>query len=246
LGGDIAEARDLRHWLQFLGAKLSIPVYFVLGNHDYYGSDVDTVRRKMSEAPLADLKWLPNEGCVQLSSDVCLVGHGGWADAQIGDVENFPILTDYLAITDLFETLDRDDILAGFRKRNRLRQKLASLGDEAANALRPALLEAVESNPRVIVLTHVPPFREACWHGGRISDEEWLPGFTCKAIGDLLLEAAKSNPDCNLTVLCGHTHGTGYARIRPNLDVYTAEARYERIYFRVLELGGVRIEVKDL
>lgn len=36
---------------------------------------------------------------------------------------------------------------------------------------------------------HVPPFREASWHQGRISDDDWLPHFTCKAVGDVLREA---------------------------------------------------------
>jgi predicted phosphohydrolase len=244
LGGDIAEAMDLVQWLKSLETGLRMPIYFVLGNHDYYGSDVRAVRTKVHELQSPNLKWLPDVGCVPLSSDVCLVGHGGWGDARIGDLDRFALLTDYLAIEDLFETLDRDDFLAGFRKRRQLRHKLASLGDGAANALRPTLLEAVRKFPQVVVLTHVPPFREACWHGGRISDEEWLPGFTCKAIGDLLLEAAESHSGCSVTVLCGHTHGTGYVRIRPNLDVYTAEATYGKIYFRVIELDGVRVKMK--
>ena len=94
------------------------------------------------------------------------------------------------------------------------------------------------------MLTHVPPFREACWHGGGISDEEWLPGFTCKAIGDLLMEAAESNRDCGVTVLCGHTHGTGYVQIRPNLEVHTAEAQYGEVYFRIIEVDGAGTEMK--
>ena len=61
------------------------------------------------------------------------------------------------------------------------------LGDDAAATLRPHLVEALEAAPEVLLLTHVPPFREACWHEGRTSDDDWAPGFTCKAVGDLLL-----------------------------------------------------------
>jgi predicted phosphohydrolase len=244
LGGDIAEATDLLQWLEVLGETLRMPTYFVLGNHDYFGSSIERVRRQVRESQTSNLRWLPDQGLIQLSPDVCLVGHGGWADARIGDVENFPLLTDYLAIEDLFETVERDDIMAGFRKRSQLRQKLASLGDDAAAALRPSLLEAVRESARVVVLTHVPPFREACWHRGKISDEEWLPGFTCKAMGDLLVEGADSNAECGITVLCGHTHGEGYVQVRPNLDVYTAGAKYGTPYFRMVELGSDRIELK--
>ena len=77
-----------------------------------------------------------------------------------------------------------------------------------------------------MVLTHVPPFREACWHEGRISDDNWLPHFTCKAVGDALLEAMAAAPDHRMTVLCGHTHGGGEAQVLPNLRVLTGDARY--------------------
>src|SRR5215213_9460740 len=80
----------------------------------------------------------------------------------------------------------------------------------------------------IILATHVPPFREACWHQGKISDGDWLPHFTCKAVGDVLLEIMKENPDHKLTVLCGHTHGGGEAQVLPNLKVLTGAARYGR------------------
>jgi hypothetical protein len=35
----------------------------------------------------------------------------------------------------------------------------------------------------VVVLTHVPPFREACWHEGRISDIRTWGNLRCYRIG---------------------------------------------------------------
>ena len=58
---------------------------------------------------------------------------------------------------------------------------------------------------------HVPPFREACWHQGRISDDLWRPPFSCKAVGEALVEAMEAHPGREMTVLCGHTHGAGEA-----------------------------------
>jgi hypothetical protein len=78
----------------------------------------------------------------------------------------------------------------------------------------------------VVVLTHVPPFREACWREGKISDDHWLPHFTCKAVGDALLEAMAAVPGQRMTVLCGHTHGGGEAQVLPNLRVLTGGATY--------------------
>jgi hypothetical protein len=124
-------------------------------------------------------------------------------------------MTDFYAIEDLANL----DGPARFRR-------LAALGDEAAAHFRRVLPEAFVSFPCVLLLTHVPPFREACWHEGRISDDEFLPHFTCKAAGDALLEIMESHRDRDLTVLCGHTHGRGEVQILPNLKVVTGGARY--------------------
>ena len=244
LGGDVGQARDLVHWLELLDSRLELPIYYVLGNHDYYGASVSTVRRWVGELESPTLLWLPSAGRVELSREVVLVGHGGWGDCQVGDTDNFEILTDYLAIEDLREAVDMRDVLSGFSTRAQLREVLASLGLAAAAVLRPPLLDAARAAGTVLVLTHVPPFREACWYRGRISEESWLPGFTCKAVGDLLTEVATANPRCGFTVLCGHTHGTGHVRMQPNLEVYTAKAQYGRLFFRIVELRGREVAVR--
>ena len=206
ISGDIAESKSLVDWLTILDRNLGLPVYFVLGNHDFYGGSVAGVRRTVGHLDHARLKYLPATGPVDLGDGVAMVGHDGWGDCRIGEVDNFAILTDYLAIKDLSEVVDRDDVLMDFQKRGPLIGKLRALGDEAAEQLRPHLEAAAGQSNAVVVVTHVPPFRQAAWHGGSISEEKWLPGFTCKAIGDLLETTANAHPDCRITVLCGpHT-----------------------------------------
>jgi hypothetical protein len=80
----------------------------------------------------------------------------------------------------------------------------------------------------VIAVTHVPPFREACWHQRNLSGDAWLPHFACKAAGDALVDVMTSYPDHELLVLCGHTHSPGTAQILPNLRVLTGGAEYGR------------------
>ena len=108
----------------------------------------------------------------------------------------------------------------------RLRHVLQALGDEAATHLKAVLPVAAEKYPHVIVATHVPPFREATWHEGRPSSDDFLPFFACKAVGDVLLEAAQSHPECQILVLCGHTHGGGEVQVLENLRVVTGPAEY--------------------
>ena len=237
IGGDIAEATDLEQWLLFLSKRLSQPIYFVLGNHDYYGSDVGGVRAKMRELSTPELGWLPAADVVELTPRTALVGHGGWGDARLGDFETDTVLlSDYFTIRDLRECAGSDDPLLILSQLAPLKQKLHELGDDAASALRPSLQSAAADYDNVVVLTHVPPFREACWHKGRISEDNWLPGFTCKAMGDLLSDTASQHPDCTITVLCGHTHGEGEADVLENLHVSTLSARYGSPDFRLLDV----------
>jgi hypothetical protein len=88
------------------------------------------------------------------------------------------------------------------------------------------LPEALSRFNNILLLVHVPPFKESCWHEGRISDDHWLPHFTCKAVGDVLTEIMAEHPDKQMTVLCGHTHGAGETDILPNLHVKTGGAVY--------------------
>jgi len=71
----------------------------------------------------------------------------------------------------------------------------------------------------VIVLTHVLPFKESCWHEGEITADDWLPHFSCKAVGDVLIEFMAGAPDKQLTVLCDHTQSSGSCQVLPNLKV---------------------------
>ncbi len=218
LGGDISEWPDGPNYLRMMAERLRQPIYFVLGNHDYYFSSIDTVRRYMErlcdEAP--ELIWLPRAEPIELAPQVGLVGHDGWADGRFGDYRrSLVMLNDYRLISEL----------ASLDKRARL-DKLHQLGDEAAEHVRRVLPLALARFEHVVFLTHVPPFGESCWYDGRISDDDWLPHFTCQAVGEALREIMAAHPHRQLTVLCGHTHGAGEAQILPNLHAITGGAQY--------------------
>jgi 3',5'-cyclic AMP phosphodiesterase CpdA len=227
--GDIGEAESVGRYLRALRDRTGRPVYFVLGNHDYYGSSVVKVRQEMEQLTREeiDLHWMPSTGVVSVSESSALVGHDSWADGRLGDWEGSEVmLSDYFAIRDLCG-LGKADLLA----------RLNVLGDEAADFFREAVPRALERHRHVYVLTHVPPFRESCWYDGHISDDDWLPHFSCKAAGEVLAAEMKSHPEHQMTVLCGHTHGGGEARILPNLVVYTGGAVYGSPHLqRVLEV----------
>jgi 3',5'-cyclic AMP phosphodiesterase CpdA len=210
--GDIGESHSWRLLLDAVTERLGITVYFVLGNHDYYRSTIANVRQNAARVK----GWLVKSGVVLLSPEVALIGHDGWGDGRLGDYANSNVmLNDYLLIGELVHS----------NRFARLRV-LEGLGDEAGDHFRQWIPVAAQRRKRIVIATHVPPFRQAAWHQGRPSDDHWLPHFSCAASGDALLEAADEFPDVKFTVLCGHTHGEGYVRMRPNLEVFTGGAEY--------------------
>ena len=238
LSGDMSTAVNLEADLTMIADSLDKRVYFVLGNHDYYGGSIAGVRSIARNLTSSRMKWVAGGDCLELAPGVGLVGNGGWGDAQFGNCENTPVmLTDYFVIAELADVYDRDCCDMTLRPQHALKEKLRALGRESAGDMRPQLMEAADRFSQVMVLTHVPPFREAAWHEGAHSNDDWLPGFSCKAMGDELVRVAEARADTNFTVLCGHTHGEGFARILPNLVVHTQAAEYGSPGFQTVWAG---------
>ena len=158
-----------------------------------------------------------------------MVGHDGWGDGRYGNYFQSPVR---LSDQELIQGFLPIWIIMGCSKKS-----WRYLGDEAAQALRAPLVKALDSFSRVICLTHVPPFKEACWYQGQVGNDDWLPYFACKAVGDLLLEVMGNRPNNQLTVLCGHTHHDGVVQMLPNLRVVTGSAEYGAPHiYQVLEV----------
>ncbi|MEP7325101.1 MAG: metallophosphoesterase [Gemmatimonadota bacterium] len=218
LGGDISQALGIEKHLRILERALERPIYFVLGNHDYYHGRVEPVRERITAITGASslLRWLPSSGPVGLSDTCGLLGHDGWADGRFGDYANSRVmLNDYRMIED-FIPLGPAERLT----------RMQSLAQGAADFVRAQLPRALERWQQVIFLTHVPPFAEAAWHMGKISDDDWLPHFASRVTGEALREIMTQHPDRELLVLCGHTHSAGEVSVLPNLRVLTGGARY--------------------
>lgn len=216
--GDIAEAPTLEPLLLEMIQSIQRPLYFVLGNHDFYYSSIPQVRTSLQQFCHAhkNLFYLSGNGVVELTKTTALIGHDGWGDGRLGNYVQSPVrLSDNALIQELAD-LDYGKLI----------HKLRQLGEEAASAIHAPFREALDSYQHIILLTHVPPFREACWYQGRIGGDDWLPFFTCKAVGDVLLEVLTDRPKNQVTVLCGHTHNAGLAQILPNLRVLTGSAEY--------------------
>ncbi|MCS7023674.1 MAG: metallophosphoesterase [Bryobacteraceae bacterium] len=212
IGGDISEAPRLILDLSDLAARVRKPVYFVLGNQDYYRSSIAGVRAQVTQlcSRLPNLTYLSVIEGVELSPGTALVGHDGWGDATLGDFEDAIKMRDERLIEELAAC-----------DRNSLADLLRRLGREAAEHIHRVLSYALQYYDNVCLLTHVPPFKEACWFEGAWADERHLPRFACGSVGTVIQDLMSMYPRKQLTVLCGHTHSPGYAQILPNVHVWT-------------------------
>ncbi len=218
IGGDISIAPMLHTHLRIIEHYWKRPVYFVLGNHDYYRGSIDGLRRELPAflQEHDNLKWLPLEGVVELSPDVALIGHGLWADGRLGAGSASQILLNDYALIEELTGLGQKELF----------KRLYALGDRAVAEFEPLLRRALAEYKHVYALVHVPPFQESAWYNHHISDEQYLPHFACHAVGEMIRDVMRDYSEKRLTILCGHTHGAGESRIADNIFVKTGGARY--------------------
>jgi len=214
--GDISEGDDVVPQLQRIADHINLPVYFILGNHDFYGSTFQATRQNVIHACRASsqLHYLTDLSALPISAATYLLGEDGWADGTVGNYEESTIhLNDFERIGD-------------FKASGQFtwKQKLHDIGSESAKRLRTKLEQLPSDTHQVLVLTHAPPFREACWYEGKTTDDNWAPFFVAGQVGNALLEFSSRRPDCKVTVLCGHTHHAGVAKMTASLRVHTGAA----------------------
>lgn len=226
--GDISEAPYIVNHLGFLdlNVKANFPIFFILGNHDYYHGSIAEVRETMTRLftyseeyktnLVPRLGWLGSSGVIPLTDKVALIGHDGWYDGQYANWFTSKVwLNDYLLIKD-FAKLNKGEIYG----------KINELSLESAEYVEDQLSIAFTKFDHVVVATHVSPFRENSVYNGKISDDDWMPHFSSKFMGETLIEMANNYQHKNITVLCGHSHGKADNKILPNLRCITGEARY--------------------
>lgn len=216
--GDIAEYPSLTHTLISFSEGFGSKTFFVLGNHDYYKGSFSEVKQAahILSQQIPNLTWLDEAGVIELTPEFALVGNGGWYDVRAGDGESSRLeMSDFTEIKD-FKGLSRYPIV----------QKSREAAKEMAAQATPVLREAASKYKNVFFATHVPPFREATWYRGQISNPTWLPWFSNLTFGTMLSDAAYDFPDTLFTCLCGHTHSEGTFTFKENLTVLTGHSDY--------------------
>ena len=218
ISGDISDADDVIDYLKVIEQTYQKKIYFVLGNHDFYKGSIKEVYNSIKDTTRYSeyLEWLTTSQPIKLSKNTCIIGRESWNDGHYGDWEaSNVILNDYRYIKE-FTGLTKEELW----------YKLDKLARDVAKKMKASLLRSLVLCNNVILVTHVPPFKEACKYGGHISGDEYLPHYSNKIIGDMLLDVMKGYPDKQLTVLCGHTHNKTEVLIQRNLLVKVGGAEY--------------------
>ncbi len=215
--GDISQSQLLAGHLLELSKSFSRPIYFVLGNHDYYQSSFEAVDRQVGRLELPNVHWLNKEMSIFLNEETALVGVGGWYDARYGNLLSSVVLTDWARIHDL----------RGARyQQGTLIEVLRRRAKQEAKLLESQLRVACEADvTTIIVATHVPPYPEASWYRGQLGNRDYLPWTTNYAVGQVLDRFASWHPEKKFLVLCGHTHWPS-TYFTDNLSVYAGESDY--------------------
>lgn len=221
ISGDIAEAPTVADMLQEMSETIKKPIYFVLGNHDFYGGKIKDAHQKIWDTSNdKTIIYLPTYAGRQINTETAIVGVDSWADGRYGDYENSRVrLNDHVHIED-FKGLEFT--------RAQILDKMQELADNDAVWLYIKIRDVViDCRPKkIIILVHVPPFKEASTYNGKMSTDDYLPFFASKVTGDVLLKAAQEHPEIEFLVLCGHTHGKAEYKPLDNLTVKAGAAEY--------------------
>lgn len=211
--GDISHAPRLKKDLLGLRDGIAKPIYYVLGNHDYYGSSVAKTKEELATLLEENLTFLDSSPIVSVDDGVTLCGVGGMYDIRFGMAE---------ASTFIMPCNEQVEEFSGFGRKDRLKriELIRKIADDDAMLAKQKLTEAAKVSQKVYFATHYPPFRETCLDGGgKISSDITIPFFGSKVMGDVLTEVSSKYPNTQFVVLCGHTHNATEQNISSNLNV---------------------------
>jgi predicted phosphohydrolase len=214
--GDICNGFSLIRTLKLLSFLLPYPIYFVNGNHHYYGSSFSKIHDELKSlcSRTWNLKWLTEESLIELNKDTCLIGIDGWNDGLLGVSKYLKYSIDFLLIKDFKK-------LSSIYKKVDLCNKWA---ERSAILLEKKLTEALKYK-NIFILTHYPPFREATNDDNKILKDFWL-SFNINSTLGLMIKKVMENKSNNLTIFCGHTHVAKTVKITENITCEVGASHY--------------------
>ncbi|WP_133128298.1 metallophosphoesterase family protein [Legionella nagasakiensis] len=213
LTGDIGDPPYNWRFLATLLEQIKTSVYFVLGNHDFYGLHIAEARSKAVEL----MRDYPNAYYLTampplISNDVLLAGVDGWANTG-----RIPLLE---------RTWDGDEIQDW--RGNTLASLQAHMNQEAKKDAEQLIIKCQQGINKAIkkiyLLTHVPP-GQAYWENDSV--KSWQAKRTVyysQALAAALDELKACYPDVLFNLFSGHLHRPCNYRIGDQVQGFVADA----------------------
>jgi predicted MPP superfamily phosphohydrolase len=214
--GDIANGKCLVQYLTLCSKYIQCPIYFTLGNHDFYKSTFKEVEELIKNLKQNNLYHLNTYEPISLSSNTALIGHDGWVDS--GKYEpKIPLVFagDWYFINDFRQA-----------KSNEARRLITKeRAHNAATIIAKNLKLALSDHSIVYLLTHWPPWLMK--YPG-IVNKFWRPYYCSKIIADNICNVMSNFPDKKLIVLAGHTHIAVNAKITNNIELRVGASKLKK------------------
>jgi len=217
LTGDISNGTFTCFHLKLLARFIKCPIYFILGNHDYYLCDIATQHSNIREMcrKYPNLIWLTDADIISLNDDVALIGVEGWYDGKRGNSKYLKYAPDWFMIKDFRQLPTMKERIEAFR----------TLAEQNSTLLESKLEKALSLKYKSIyILTHFPPWKEATRFKGSILEKYYLPYNTNLGLGKVIEKVMSQNREKDILVMCGHTHETEYIRVSKNINCQVGAA----------------------
>lgn len=212
LTGDIGDPPFNWQFLDILLKRLKVPIYFVLGNHDYYRRSIDDIRTQAWQLTrkFANAYYLTMTNPI-VWEDKMLTGVDAWANtnnielnARTWDAE---AIENWMALS-LTE----------------LQQAMNAQAQADAKHLRLQCERGITKRTRnVYLLTHVPPLHAAQSKEAKPLQYE-NSVFYSNALTDVLMDLQKDYPKTTFYIYSGHVHKTFQYQISENMYGYVMDA----------------------
>jgi len=219
LTGDIACGLTIEYFLSFIVKQLKIPIYFVLGNHDFYSRSIKDVYSSITKlcSKYSNLHWMNNIEHLSLKeNEVGIIGHDGWYDGRIGNPIYLGYNLDWIMIEE-------------FRKLKSFDEKFAfgqNLANKSTEFLKIKLEKALEIYQTVYILTHMPICKEASRGVGSGLEEFWLPYNVNCNMGKMIEDMMKDRNNQKVIVVCGHVHVASITHVAHNIECIVQAGKY--------------------
>jgi 3',5'-cyclic-AMP phosphodiesterase len=218
LTGDISTGPLLSFHLNLMARLIKCPIYFVLGNHDYYFTNIEKQHEKLRKlcAKYSNLVWLTESDIISLNEDSALIGAEGWYDAHRGSPKLLKITIDWILTEDFRKLPSMAERIEAFR----------CLADNSVEQIERKLEKALSQGyKKIYILTHFPPWQEATRNERKIFKSYHLSYDANLRLGKMI-ERVMRKSKASVTVLSGHTHLDCWLHVSNNIECKVNEAKY--------------------